>query len=221
VLHSWWGLNPFFRDVCDRLASKGFVALAPDLYGGKVATTPSAARRLRASATTSRREPVYKFLMGKIEFLRRHEAITGLEIGQLGFSMGGHWAFWLAQREELPIAATVTFYAARSGDYSQTRSSFLCHFAEDDDWVSGAAVKKLARHLHSAGVSSTFHQYPGTKHWFFESDRTDSFEPKAADLAWKRTLRFLRVSLPTSKARGSAVGAAQQEHAADGASRRR
>jgi hypothetical protein len=69
-------------------------------------------------------------------------------------------------------------------------------------------------------VSSTFHQYPGTKHWFFEADRTDSFEPKAAELAWKRTLRFLRVSLPTSKARGNAVGAAQHpQHAADDASR--
>lgn len=96
VLHSWWGLNPFFREVCDRLASKGFVALAPDLYGGKVATTPAAARRLRASATRTRREPIYKFLMKKIEFLMGHEAVTGREIGQLGFSMGGHWAFWPA-----------------------------------------------------------------------------------------------------------------------------
>lgn len=198
MLHSWWGLNVFFRHVCDRLASKGFVALAPDLYGGKVAATPSAARTLRASSATSRREPVYRFLMRKIEDLRHHEAVTGSEIGQLGFSMGGHWAFWLAQQEALPIAATVTFYAARSRDYSRTRSSFLCHFAENDDWVSAAAVKKLARHLESAGVSATFHQYVGTTHWFFESDRTDSFEPKAAELAWRRTLRFLEATLPSS-----------------------
>ena len=221
MLHSWWGLNTFFRNVCERLASKGFVALAPDLYGGKVADTPSAARRLRASATTGRREPVYKFLMREIEYLRRHEAVTGWAIGQLGFSMGGHWAFWLAQQAELPIGATVTFYAARSGDFSRSRSSFLCHFAEDDDWVSSAAIKKLARRLDSAGVSATFHQYPRTKHWFFESDRTDSFEPKSADLAWKRTLGFLKVSLPRSNVRRKAVGAAQQQHATAGASRRR
>jgi carboxymethylenebutenolidase len=201
VLHSWWGLNGFFREVCDRLAAEGFVALAPDLYGGKVATTPAAARRLRASATTRRREPVYRFLMRKIEFLKRHEAVTGSAIGQLGFSMGGHWALWLSQQEELPLAATVAFYAARGGDYSRTRSSFLCHFAEDDDWVSASAVKKLVRQLDAAGVSSTIHQYPGTRHWFFESDRTDSFEPRAAELAWKRTLRFLGASLPTSHGR--------------------
>lgn len=175
-----------------------------------MAATPSAARRLRALATASRREPVYKFLIGKIEFLMRHDAMTGLGIGQVGFSMGGHWAFWLAQQEKLPITATVTFYAARSGDYSQTRSSFLCHFAENDPWVSGAAVKKLARHLDSAGVSSTFHQYPGTKHWFFESDRNDSFEPKAAELAWKRTIRFLGGNLPPGNTRRGAAGAARQ-----------
>ena len=127
----------------------------------------------------------------------------------------------MAQQGELPLAATVTFYAARSGDYSRTRSSFLCHFAEDDDWVSAAAVKKLARHLDSAGVSSTFHQYPRTKHWFFESDRPDSFDPKAAELAWKRTLRFLGASLPIGNARRDVMGAAQQQHAADGAARRR
>lgn len=196
VLHSWWGLNPFFRGVCDRLAANGFVALAPDLYGGRVATTPAAARNLRALVTRNRREPVYRTLIRNIEFLKRHEAVRGSEIGQLGCSMGGHWAFWLAQRKELPLAATVTFYAARSGDYSRTRSSFLCHFADDDDWVSPAAVRELARRLDKAGVSSTFHDYPGTRHWFFESDRTDSFDPAAAGLAWRRTLRFLRTRLP-------------------------
>jgi carboxymethylenebutenolidase len=191
VLHSWWGLTNFFREFCGRLASRGFVALAPDLYGGKVAATAGAARRLRASASRARREPAYKFLIRQIEYLRTHEAVTGPQIGLLGFSMGGHWAFWLAQRPELQIAATVTFYAARSGDFARSRSAFLCHFAEHDDWVSPAAIKKLARHLDLAGVSATFHTYPGTTHWFFESDRADSFEPKAAALAWKRTVAFL------------------------------
>lgn len=152
-----------------------------------------------------RKEPVYKFLIREIEFLQRHEAVTGATIGQLGFSMGGHWAFWLAQRAELPIRATVTFYAARSGDFCQSRSAFLCHFAEDDDWVSSAAIKKLARHLDSAQAAAAFHQYPGTKHWFFESDRADAFEPKSADLAWKRTLGFLKRSLPPGKPRRKAA----------------
>lgn len=192
VLHSWWGLNDFFRDLCDRFAREGFVALAPDLYGGKVATTIARARKLRASVTASRREPAYKFLIRMIQTLVSHDAVTRPRIGVVGFSMGGHWAWWLAQRPELPIAATVVFYAARSGDFSKSRSRFLGHFAETDEWVSAAGLKKLTRSLEKAGKNVVFHSYPGTTHWFFEEDRVDVFDPKAADLAWTRTVEFLQ-----------------------------
>lgn len=196
VLHAWWGLNGFFRGLCDRLADEGFVALAPDLFGGKTATTVAGARRLRAAATRSRRETVYRFIEREIGFLQNHDAVRGKTIGVVGFSMGGHWALWLARRPELPIAATVAFYAARSGDFSTSRSAFLCHFAEHDEWVSKAASRKLSRDLAAADRPSTVHEYPGTSHWFFESDRKDAFDPEAAGLAWKRTVRFLRTTLP-------------------------
>ncbi len=202
VLHSWWGLNAFFRGVCDRLASKGFVALAPDLYDGKVAATAQAARALRAASSGRRREPIYKFLIRKIEHLRQHEAVSSGELGQIGFSMGGHWACWLAQRPELPIVATVSFYALRSGDYSRTRSAFLCHLAEEDPWVSAPVTRKLTRHLEAVGAPATFHRYPGTGHWFFESDREEAFEPGAAALAWTRTVAFLRDRLRHRTGRG-------------------
>jgi carboxymethylenebutenolidase len=192
VLHSWWGLNAFFRDLCKRLASHGFVALAPDLYRGEgVATTIADAKRLRKRATARRREPVYKLLIREIEYLCTHEAVTTPKIAVLGCSMGGHWAFWLSQRPELPISGTVTFYAARSGDFTQTESAFLCHFAENDEWVSEAAKKKLIKSLEEAGVPATFHTYPGAGHWFFERGRADAFEPEAAKTAWARTLQFL------------------------------
>lgn len=192
VLHSWWGLNTFFKELCDRFADAGFVAIAPDLFAGKVATTVDAARELRAAATASRREPAYKMLTAAIDHLSRHEAVTTPRVALVGFSMGGHWALWLAQRAEIPVDATVVFYAARSGDYSQSQSRFLFHFAENDDWVSGASVKKLKRSLAAAGREANFYEYPGTTHWFFESDRRDEFDQTAATLSWKRTLSFLR-----------------------------
>ena len=125
VLHSWWGLNAFFRGLCDRLARAGFVALAPDLYDGKVATSVDAAKRLRTAATATRRVPAYKMLMAAINFLSQHEAVTSPRVALVGFSMGGHWALWLAQRPELPIASTVIYYAARNGDYTRSDSRFL------------------------------------------------------------------------------------------------
>jgi len=192
ILHSWWGLNPFFKGLCDRFAVAGFVAFAPDLYEGKVASTPEAAKKLRAKATASRRQPAYKMLMAAINHLSHHEAVTTPEVALVGFSMGGHWALWLAQRPELPVAATVVFYAARNGDFTQSKSRFLFHFAENDDWVSDASVKKLKRSLEAAGRDASCYGYPGTTHWFFESDRPEAFNHDAAARSWKRTLAFLR-----------------------------
>ncbi len=193
VLHSWWGLNPFFKSLCDRFANSGFIALAPDLYAGKVASTIAEAKKLRSDATASRREPAYKSLVTAIDHLSHHEAVTTPRVALAGFSMGGHWALWLAQRPELPVAATVAFYAARDGDFTQSNSRFLFHFAENDDWVSAASVKKLKRSLAAAGRDASYHEYAGTTHWFFESDRSETFSKDAAAMAWKRTLAFLRL----------------------------
>jgi carboxymethylenebutenolidase len=190
VLHSLWGLNGFFRCLCDRFADQGFVALAPDLYDGRVANTVAEAEKLRAKVTASRKEPAYKYLIRMIDELRRETRAD--DIGVVGFSMGGHWAYWLAQCSDLPIAATVTFYAARNGDYSHSQSSFLAHFAETDEWVSPASVKKLERSLFKAGRAFEYHTYPGTGHWFFEEDRAEAFKSEAAALAWTRTIDFLR-----------------------------
>ena len=194
VIHAWWGLNDFFRSVCDRLASEGFVAFAPDLFEGQVAATIAGARRLRAKP---RREPTYTTLMRVTEQIKSHPAVRGSTIGVIGFSMGGHWALWLSQRAELPIGATVTFYGARAGDYANSRSAFLGHFAEMDEWVSEAALKKLKQCLEKAGKDAAFLIYPGTGHWFFEADRADAYNPQAAEPAWERTLAFLRKHLMT------------------------
>lgn len=191
VLHSWWGLNPFFKKLCDRFARAGFVALAPDLYGGRVATTPTEAKALRSETTAKRKTPAYKLLIAAIEHLTTHEAVQGSRVALVGFSMGGHWALWLAQRPELPIRATIVFYAARDGDYTRSKSRFLFHFAESDDWVSPSGTRKLKKRLASAHVDATYYTYPGTTHWFFESDRRDAYKKSAAELAWKRTIAFL------------------------------
>lgn len=192
VLHSWWGLNPFFKELCDRFAQAGFVALAPDLYAGRVATTPQEAKALRSESTAKRKTPAYKLLTAAIEQLRTHEAVEGSGVALVGFSMGGHWALWLAQRPDLPIAHTVVFYAARDGNYTESKSRFLVHFAESDNWVSTASAKKLKASLAAAKADATFYTYPNTTHWFFESDRKDAYKKTAAASAWKRTIAFLK-----------------------------
>lgn len=199
IIHPWWGLNAFFRDLCQRFADEGFVALGADLYGGKIATSIGEAKRLRAAVTASRKEPAYRYLTRMIHFLSVHESVCTPKIAVVGFSMGGHWAFWLAQRPEIPIVATTTFYAVRNGDYSKSTSSFLSHFAETDEWVSAAGTRKLRRSLEWAGRKFTFHTYPGTSHWFFERDRPDVFNPEASALAWERTVDFINKVLKLTR----------------------
>jgi carboxymethylenebutenolidase len=192
VLHAWWGLNPFLRGLCDRLASEGFVALAPDLYHGKTAATVEEAKRLRSRL---RRETVSSEIVWAAEALAAHPAVLRPDLGLIGFSLGAYWALWLADQPSSPIRATVLFYGARGGDYATTRSTFLFNLAETDEWVSASSVKSLERALRKAGKEATFHIYPGAGHWFLESDRPEAYNALAAELAWARTVKFLHQRL--------------------------
>ncbi len=188
VLHAWWGLNPFIKKFCDRLAKEGFIALAPDLYHGAVASTIAEAKKLRG---TLKREIVADEIAQAAAHLR---ALCGNKraIGVVGFSLGGYWALWFAEQKTSAVAATVAFYASRNGDYRDSPSAFQFHLAERDDYVAASGVKKLEKQLSAAGKDAEFFTYPGTSHWFFESDRADAYNARAAKLAWSRTVAFLK-----------------------------
>jgi carboxymethylenebutenolidase len=192
VIHSWWGLNRFFKGLCDRLAAEGFVVRAPDLYGGRVAATAEAASKLRSSV---KQEQACTILLDSVQKLSVHPSVRGPALGVIGFSMGAHWALWLAQQPGLPIGATVFFYGTHSGNLSSSYSAFQGHFAENDDWVSDSARRKLEHYLGAAQKQAELFTYPGTVHWFFEADRADAFDRDAARIAWGRTITFLRQHL--------------------------
>ena len=185
VLHAWWGLNPFMRRFCERLAGEGFAVLAPDLYHGAVATTIEEAQKLRSKL---KGEVVQKEIAAASE--RLQAVCHGQAIGLVGFSLGGYWGLWWAQ-QHAGIAATAVFYATRGGDYSASRSAFQFHLAEHDDYVAASGAKKLQKALQAAGRDAVFHTYSGTTHWFCEDDRPDAYNAAAAELAWRRTVEFL------------------------------
>jgi carboxymethylenebutenolidase len=194
VLHAWWGLTDVVTRVCDDLAELGYVAVAPDLYAGRLAATPEEAAALRAQ---KRSTPMWRQIVGVVEQSRA--AHGTMAVGQIGFSMGGHWALWLAKqsrREIPPISATTVFYATRGGDFGASRSAFQFHLAETDPFVSPGSIDRQERQLRTAGLDAEFHHYPSTGHWFFERDRPDAYDPQAACLAWKRTVGFLDRHLP-------------------------
>jgi carboxymethylenebutenolidase len=195
VLHAWWGLTPFFRGLCDRLADAGFVALAPDLFAGRTADDPDAAQALLAGSDV---DEMADLVRSSLLTLRGMPATPDAPVGTLGFSMGASWALWLAARVPDVVGATVAFYGSQSIDMTPATSAFLGHFAEHDPYVDADERTLLEADLHVLDKDVEFHHYPGTGHWFFESDR-EAYDEAAAGVAWDRTLGFLRDRLaPTS-----------------------
>lgn len=192
VCHAWWGLNEFFVGLCDRLAGEGFVALAPDMYGGQVASTVAEAE---AAVGTLTSETARAVATAGLDTLLARPEVTGTSAGTLGFSLGGAYAMLLSAWNPDQVAAVVDFYGATEGDFANAQAGYLGHFAPGDEWEPDEYVHALEAMLHEAGHDATFHWYPGTGHWFFEDNRPDAYNAEAAQLAWQRTLSFLRAHL--------------------------
>jgi len=186
VLHAWWGLTPQVRRVCDRLADEGFVALAPDLLGGTVDTVEEAETRL-AEADADR---LAHLTRSSLHHLRQLPVTKAAPVGVVGFSMGASMALWLSARVPEGVAATAVFYGGQDIDFAASRSAYLGHFADEDPYVTDDELVLLEAELRLLERETTFHRYPGTRHWFFEEDRPEH-DPEAAALAWSRTVEFL------------------------------
>jgi len=193
LLHAWWGLNSFFKQLSDRLANEGYTVLAPDLNQGKVAATIDEAKAIMSSRDEE--EVVGPVAAGAVEYLRTQPSVAGRKIGAIGFSMGAAWALHLSTKWPADIAAVVVFYGTYAVDFSQARAAYLGHYAPDDEWEPIEEVKSLEKRILAAGREAQFHFYPDTKHWFFENNRPNEYDPEAASLAWKRTIEFFRSKL--------------------------
>ena len=190
VLPSWWGLKPFFKEVCDQLAEHGYTALAPDYYNGRIGNTIDEAKVLQEGV-----EGDLESMRAMIKAAKDHLASlrTGKPIAIVGYSMGTDWAVMTAAAEP-DVAATVLFYGGWSTDFSKMKSKVLGHYAEKDEWVPFEQAKEMEQNMKAAGVDVTIHLYPGVAHWFMESDRPE-YDRAVASLAWERTLEFLKQSL--------------------------
>src|ERR1041384_2493629 len=105
VIQEWWGLVDHIRDVCDRFAAEGFVALAPDLYHGEAATEPDEAGKLMMALNI---EQAAKDMAGAVAKVQ--EASGREKVGVTGFCMGGGLALVLACQQPDAVAASVPWY---------------------------------------------------------------------------------------------------------------
>src|SRR5690349_10956394 len=113
VLHAWWGLKPFFKQFCDRLAAQGFTVLAPDLYYGRVGTTIDEARALNQEMEENNVERMAATVKEAKDQLVSLQ--PGKPIAVLGFSMGTWWSLVTASKEK-DVRAAVLFYGTGGSD---------------------------------------------------------------------------------------------------------
>ena len=188
VLHAWWGLKPFFKEICDQLAEQGFTALAPDLYQGRIAHTIDEAKALLEQRDSEFMGEVVKAAKNHLSTL-----CAAQPIGAIGFSMGAAWSLVVAANEP-DVAAVVLFYGVEGAEFSKIKAKVLGHYAEADEWEPLDGVQWMEQEMKKAGLNVTLHFYPKAGHWFVESDRPE-YDSKAAQLAWDRTFKFLQETL--------------------------
>jgi carboxymethylenebutenolidase len=188
VLHSWWGLTETIKDRCNQLADAGFTVVAPDLFDGKVARDDAHGEQLLAEADANR---LVLGIQSTADVLQRMPAFEGGRIMIVGFSMGASLGLWYSERFPEQVSAVVGFYGTQGIDFQQTAASYQLHMADDDAMLDPDELALMEASFGLAGRPVELHTYEGVAHHFAE-EGTPNFDRAAADLAWQRTLEFLR-----------------------------
>jgi carboxymethylenebutenolidase len=182
------------KDLCDRFAGEGFVALAPDLYHGKSTKSPDEAGKLMMALRIDEAE---RDLSAAAQYLANHDSTSGEKIGVVGFCMGGALALYTATKNS-KIGACVVFYGGHPNvkpDLANLHAPVLGLYGENDRSVTPAVVRDLEQRLKTLGKQIEVKIYPGADHAFFNDTRPQVYNAEAAADAWQRTVDFLRKNL--------------------------
>ncbi|HZS48786.1 MAG TPA: dienelactone hydrolase family protein [Blastocatellia bacterium] len=194
VIQEWWGLVSHIKDICDRFANEGFVALAPDLYHGETTKSPDEAGKMMMALRIDQAE---KDLRGGINYLLELDSTTGNKVGTVGFCMGGALSLYAATKNP-QVGACVVFYGGHPNvkpDLPNLNAPVLGIYAEKDGFVTPEVVHELEGKLKELGKAAEMHIYPGVDHAFFNDTRKEVYNANAAKDAWGRTIEFFRSNL--------------------------
>jgi carboxymethylenebutenolidase len=196
VIQEWWGLTDHIADIADRLAAEGFVALAPDLFGGKTAHDTDTAGELMMALPV---DAAARDLAGAVDFLLAHEAVTSSAVGAVGFCMGGGFVLSLAAQEGSKVAAAVPFYGvgpAVPTAYAGITAAVQGHYAEDDGFYPVADARAMEEQIRrESGAEVEFFYYPAGHAFHNNEDLLGTYDGDSAALAWSRTVAFLKEHL--------------------------
>ena len=196
VIQEWWGLDSGIKEMANRLAEAGFVALAPDLYHGELAAHDEMdkASHLMQSLPADR---AGRDMSGAVDYLASHPTVTSHGIGVVGFCMGGMLSFIIAVNRPDKVTAVVPFYGFPQGatepDWSTLAATVSGHMAERDSFFSPEAARKLEARLRAMGKTVTLTVHPGTGHAFMAPHNAlGTYNAAVAAKVWPQAVSFLR-----------------------------
>jgi carboxymethylenebutenolidase len=203
VIHEWWGLNGQIKGVADRLAGLGYLAIAPDLYRGKVASETDLAHELMRGLNEDRAVGI---IAGAASYLRTLGKTSGRPVGLVGFCMGGRLSLATALKKG-GVQAAVMYYGSvetKKTALMPLNAPLLGLFGAEDRGIPVDDVRKFEAALKEAGKTAKIVVYPGVGHGFFNEERP-SYDQEAARDAWAQTREFfaghLKVKSPPRRHR--------------------
>jgi len=194
VIHEWWGLNDWVKEQASKLADQGYVALAVDLYRGKVATTPEMAHEIMRGVPEDRAR---RDLHSAFEFLASQPNVKKDRIGSIGWCMGGGYSLDVAL-DEPTLAATVINYGHLATDtdaLKKINAPILGLFGAQDQGIPPADVHKFEQTMKQLGKKIDVKIYDDAGHAFENPDNKTGYRTEDAADAWKRTIDFLAMIL--------------------------
>jgi len=193
VVQEWWGLTDHIADVADRLAAEGFVALAPDLFGGRTTHDADEAGRLMTELPV---DQAARDLGGAVDLLLGHDAVSSSTVGAVGFCMGGGFVLLLAAQQGARVSAAVPYYGvgpAVPSTYTGLTAAVQGHYGERDDFYPAADARAQEQQIRTeSGAEVAFHFYDAGHAFHNDTNALGTYSPEDARLAWSRTVDFLR-----------------------------
>ena len=194
LVHEWWGLSDWVKGVADRYAAQGYVAIAPDLYRGQLATEPELAHELMRGLPDGRAK---RDVLAAAAYLKRRADLAPKKTAVIGFCMGGRLS-QMAALDKGPFDACVMCYGSPESDASRLKTlkgPLLGIFGADDRGIGADQTGPLAAGLKKAGKpGSAVHVYPGVGHAFLRDAGSPAGEEQAK-LAWAEIDGFFKANL--------------------------
>jgi carboxymethylenebutenolidase len=189
VIQEWWGLDEHIRDVVRRFARQGYVAIAPDLFHGKLTNEPSEAQKLSMGLDRAR---AVRDVQAVVDYIRGLESSNGA-VATIGYCMGGGISLLTACNAN--VNAAIVYYGGLPNPVDQldrVNAPVLAIYGSDET----ERANQVESEMKKRGKTVEKHIYEGARHSFFNDSWEERYHAQASADAWETTLSFLKEHVP-------------------------